>query len=110
MGYSFRRYFVARDDLIYRMATAAFDRMLREPARFRMPDLAGQRVRSAEIVVELVGGDGPFGLVADVHEVAMPTSSRRTRGSSHKAARGRPRSRWRGPSTMPRLAIESACD
>jgi hypothetical protein len=54
MGYSFRRYFVARDDLIYRVATAAFDRMLREPARFRMPDLAGQRVRSAEIVVELI--------------------------------------------------------
>ena len=57
MGYSFRRYFVARDDLIYRMATAAFDRMLREPKRFAVPELADQRVRSAELVVELVGGD-----------------------------------------------------
>jgi hypothetical protein len=57
MGYSHRRCFVARNDLIYRMATAAFDRMLREPARFAVPELAGQRVRSAELVVELFGGD-----------------------------------------------------
>jgi hypothetical protein len=57
MGYSYRRYFVAQDDLIYRMATAAFDRMLREPARFAVPDFADQRIRSAELVVELIGGD-----------------------------------------------------
>ena len=57
MAYSHRRFFVARNDLIYRMATIAFDRMLREPARFAVPELAHQRVRSAELVVELLGGD-----------------------------------------------------
>ena len=53
MGYSYQRYLVARDDAIYRMASAAFDRMLRDPARFRVRELAGQRVRSAEVVVVL---------------------------------------------------------
>jgi hypothetical protein len=43
------------DDTIFRMANTAFERMLRDPARFRLPELAGQRVRTAEVVVELVG-------------------------------------------------------
>lgn len=55
MGYSYQRYVVARDDTIYRMASAAFDRMLRDPARFAVPDFAGKRARSAEVVVELLG-------------------------------------------------------
>ena len=55
MGYAFHRYIVAMDDTIYRMANTAFDRMLRDPARCRLPELAGQRVRTAEVVVELAG-------------------------------------------------------
>ena len=55
MGYAFHRYLVAMDDTIYRMANTAFDRMLKDPARCRLPELAGQRVRTVEVVVELVG-------------------------------------------------------
>ncbi len=54
MAYSTHRYLVARDDTIHRMAGVAFDRMLRDPGHLRVPELAGQRVRSAEAVVELV--------------------------------------------------------
>jgi hypothetical protein len=54
MGYSYQRYLIAVDDTIYRMANTAFDRMLRIPATYRLPELAGQRVRTAEVVVGLV--------------------------------------------------------
>ena len=70
MGYAFQRYLVAMDDTIYRMANTVFDRMLRDPARCRLPELAGQRVRTAEVVVELVGREPAavvrtsFGLLA----------------------------------------------
>jgi len=37
MGYSFKRCLIARDDAIYRAADAAFDRLLRDPAHFRVP-------------------------------------------------------------------------
>jgi hypothetical protein len=55
MGYSYHRYLVAMDDTLYRMANTAFDRMLSEPTRHRVPELAGQRVRTVEVVVELAG-------------------------------------------------------
>jgi len=54
MGYSYQRYLIAVDDTIYRMANAAFDRMLMDPVTYRLPELAGQRVRTAEVVVGLV--------------------------------------------------------
>jgi hypothetical protein len=38
------------------MPNAAFDRMLRDPVRHRLPRFADQRVRSAEIAVELMNG------------------------------------------------------
>jgi hypothetical protein len=44
MGYSYQRYLIAVDDTIYRMANAAFDRMLRAPTTYCLPELAGQRV------------------------------------------------------------------
>jgi hypothetical protein len=56
MGYSYQRYLIAVDDTIYRMANAAFDRMLKDPGTYRLPELAGQRVRTAEVVVGLVDG------------------------------------------------------
>jgi hypothetical protein len=39
---------------LYRIPNAAFDRMLRDPVRHRLPRFAGQRVRSAEITVALM--------------------------------------------------------
>ena len=54
MGLAFQRYLVAMDDTFYRMANTAFDRMLQDPTAFRLPELAGQRVRTVELVVELV--------------------------------------------------------
>jgi hypothetical protein len=50
-----QRYLVARDDTICRMASTVFDRLLRDPSRYRVPELAGQRVRSAELIVQLLG-------------------------------------------------------
>ena len=55
MGYSYQRYLVAMDDTLYRMANTAFERVLSEPTRYRVPELAGQRVRTVEVVVELAG-------------------------------------------------------
>jgi hypothetical protein len=52
---SFRRLLVTRDGRLYRLATAKFDRMLRDPNSPVMPTFAGQRVRMAELVVELAG-------------------------------------------------------
>ncbi len=55
MGFSFKRYLVAVDDTLYRLANTTFDRMLRDPASHLFPVFAGQRVRMADVVVELVG-------------------------------------------------------
>ena len=59
MSYALQRYLVAMDDTIYRMANTAFDPMLRDRARCRSPELAGQRVRTAEAVVDLAGRNLP---------------------------------------------------
>jgi hypothetical protein len=53
MGYSFQRYLVAVDDTLYRMANTEFARMLRDPGNHRLPQLAGQRVRTIEVAVAL---------------------------------------------------------
>ena len=55
MGYSYQRYLIARDDTIFRMASTAFDRMLQDPTTCSLPEVAGQRVRTTEVVVGLVG-------------------------------------------------------
>ena len=55
MGCSYQRYLIAWDDTILRMANAAFDRMLQDPTTCRLPELAGQRVRTPEVVVGRVG-------------------------------------------------------
>lgn len=80
MGYSFRKYLLAADDSIWRLENTAFDRMLRNPARHRLPGLAGQRIRMADLAVllehrkpicgvratyALVGFDAQGHLVAD---------------------------------------------
>jgi hypothetical protein len=49
-----RKFLIADDGTLCRLANTRFDRMLRDPASYRLPALAGQRVRMADIVVEVV--------------------------------------------------------
>ena len=54
MGLSCRRLFIDNDGEIYRMSNAKFDRMIRSPASERVAFFAGQRIRSAEVLIETV--------------------------------------------------------
>jgi hypothetical protein len=54
MGFSCRRFLIARDDTLWRLSSTKFDRMLRDPAGHCLPDFAGQRAPMASVVVELV--------------------------------------------------------
>ena len=56
MRIGLRHYFLDASGALYRIPKAAFDRLLRDPVRHRLPRFAGQRVRSAEIAVELMNG------------------------------------------------------
>ena len=54
---SSRRFLIAQDGVLYRLADATFTRMLRNARKPCHPAiLAGQRVRMASLIVELVGG------------------------------------------------------
>ena len=57
MGFSSRTFLVAPDDTLWRLSTSKFDRMLRDPAGHCLPAFAGQRVRMASVVVELVSSE-----------------------------------------------------
>ena len=56
MNVSSRRFLVAQDGVLYRLADATFARMLRHPGSHAIPLLAGQRVRMASLIVELISG------------------------------------------------------
>lgn len=56
MNLSSRRFLIAQDGVLYRLADATFTRMLRHPGSHALPVLAGQRVRMAALIVELIGG------------------------------------------------------
>lgn len=53
MGFSCRKFLIARDDTLWRLPTTIFQRMLREPANHCLSAFAGQRVRMADVVIEL---------------------------------------------------------
>jgi len=53
MGLSSRRFVVTRDGVLYRISNAKFERMMRHPDDERLPLFSGQRVRSAELEIEL---------------------------------------------------------
>jgi hypothetical protein len=53
MRFSVRLLVIDQSDNIYRLEVARFRRMLATPRSHRFPQFAGQRVRSAEVVVEL---------------------------------------------------------
>ena len=65
MSVSIRKFLLDRDDTLFRLPSATFDRMLRFPKTHRLPRFAGQRVRSAEVVVELMNGR-PIAVVRSV--------------------------------------------
>ena len=54
MSIRLRHYLLDMDGDLYHVPSAAFDRMLRDPSHHPVPRFAGQRVRSAEIAVQLM--------------------------------------------------------
>lgn len=56
MRIAFRHYLLDADGSLYRLPNAAFDRLLTDPVRHRLPRFAGQRVRCAAIAVALLNG------------------------------------------------------
>src|SRR6202790_2448872 len=56
MNLSSRRFLITQDGVLHRLADATFIRMPRNPGSHAVPVLAGQRVRMASLIVELVGG------------------------------------------------------
>jgi len=55
MGLSCRRYYLNREERVTCMKSTTFEAMMRNPANHQMPTLAGQRVRMAELIVEVSG-------------------------------------------------------
>jgi hypothetical protein len=53
MGFSVRLLVIDQSDNIYRLEVARFGQMLDAPRSHRFPQFAGQRIRSAEVIVEL---------------------------------------------------------
>lgn len=56
MSLSSKLFLLSGDDTLHALASAAFMRMLRRESPARIPEFAGQRVRQASIVVEVVKG------------------------------------------------------
>jgi hypothetical protein len=56
MHLSSRRFLIAQDGVLYRLADATFIRMLQNPREHALAILAGQRVRMASLIVEHIGG------------------------------------------------------
>ena len=56
MPLSSRRFLIAQDGVLYRLAEVTFARMLQNPHEHAFAILAGQRVRMASLIVELIGG------------------------------------------------------
>ena len=56
MRVAFRHFLLDRVEALYRLPSATLDRMLQDPTCHRLPRLAGQRVRSAEVTVEMMNG------------------------------------------------------
>ena len=68
MSYSTRTYILEADDTLYRLASAKFSRMVDDPESHRLERFAGQRVRMAEVIVE-VRNRAPCAVVRVVYEM-----------------------------------------
>ena len=56
MKLSSKLFLLSADDTLHALASTAFMRMLRQEDLARVPDFAGQRVRQASVVVQVVDG------------------------------------------------------
>jgi hypothetical protein len=56
MRLALRYFLVDREGAVYRLPSATLDRILQVRGRLRIPRFAGQRVRSAEVAVEMING------------------------------------------------------
>jgi hypothetical protein len=56
MRVALRHFLLDREDALYRLPSATFDRMLQTPGSHRVAIFAGQRVRTAEVAVEMTNG------------------------------------------------------
>lgn len=54
MGQSCRRFLITNDGVIYRISNKRFDRMMRHPEDELFPDFANQRIRCADLVIDLI--------------------------------------------------------
>jgi len=54
MGLSSRRFLISNDGDIYRMSNTRFERMMRHPEEVLLSSFANQRIRCADLVIELV--------------------------------------------------------
>jgi hypothetical protein len=68
VSYSIRTYILGPDDTLYRLASAKFSRMVEDPESHRLERFAGQRVRMAEVTVE-VRDRAPRAVVRLVYEM-----------------------------------------
>ena len=68
MGIGCRRFIVGDDGKLVRLRNTIFERLLRDPQHHTMPALAGQRVRMAEVLVQL-GDRRPIRVVRRVYYV-----------------------------------------
>jgi hypothetical protein len=68
VSYSIRTFLLGPDDTLYRLASAKFSRMLEDPESHRLERFAGQRVRMAEVTVE-VHDRAPRAVVRLVYEM-----------------------------------------
>src|SRR5277367_3572867 len=56
MRLALRYFLLDREGALYRLPSATLDRMLQVRSRLLIPRFAGQRVRSAEVAVEMING------------------------------------------------------
>ncbi|MFZ4480990.1 MAG: hypothetical protein ACOYNZ_13975 [Rhodoferax sp.] len=54
MRLSNRRFLIANDDVFYRISNVKFERMMRDPGSERLPLFSSQRIRMADLVIELL--------------------------------------------------------
>jgi hypothetical protein len=54
MGLSSRRFFITNDGVVYRISNKRFDRMMRHPEDESFPDFVNQRIRCADLVIDLI--------------------------------------------------------
>ena len=79
MGLRCQRYLVGADDTLYRMANAAYDRM---PDSHRIMLFAGQRVRTAEVIVEFMAST-PVRLVRLAYSMLVFDANGRINSNAH---------------------------